>query len=219
GRRGLRGGAQGLAEDAAEAIAGAVRAGDASGMAHRLQPFLDNPTIAGLAVTASGGQELFRWQRATARVAGALTAQASAPVRVYVENIPGAVTPATLAVLSLTLEQAAPVTAVSVGDRLAAANAERTRRTRLFALAPAALGALLAAFLAWRAMSHLQRPVASLIKSAERIGLGDYTRPVEVHRQDALGDLEQALERMRGRLRQSTINKGYLHSVLNSMSD
>ena len=30
---------------------------------------------------------------------------------------------------------------------------------------------------------------------------------------------QQALERMRGRLRQSTINKSYLHSVLNSMTD
>ena len=68
-------------------------------------------------------------------------------------------------------------------------------------------------------MSRLQRPVASLIKSVERIGQGDYTRPVEVRPADALGGLEHALERMRGRLRVSTINKSYLHSVLNSMTD
>src|SRR5204863_85464 len=43
--------------------------------------------------------------------------------------------------------------------------------------------------------------------------------PVEVRRNDALADLQQALERMRARLRQSTINKNYLHSVLNSMTD
>jgi len=36
---------------------------------------------------------------------------------------------------------------------------------------------------------------------------------------DVLGELGQALERMRGRLRQSTVNKNYLHSVLNSMTD
>ena len=211
--------AQTLAEHAADAIAGAVRAGDASGMERRLQPFLDNPTVAALGVTTSTGRELFRWQRASPAQAGALTAEASAPVRVYVENIPGAVTPATLATLRVTLEQAAPVAAVSVGDSLTAANAERTRRTWLLALCLAGLGALLAAFLAWRSMSHLQRPVASLIRSADRIGQGDYTRPVDVRPRDALGDLEQALERMRGRLRQSTINKDYLHSVLNSMSD
>src|SRR3569833_1763064 len=34
-----------------------------------------------------------------------------------------------------------------------------------------------------------------------------------------MGDLQQALERMRSRLRQYTINKSYLHSVLNSMTD
>src|SRR5205807_1367033 len=34
-----------------------------------------------------------------------------------------------------------------------------------------------------------------------------------------LGTVTVALERMRGRLRQSTINKNYLHSVLNSMTD
>ena len=83
----------------------------------------------------------------------------------------------------------------------------------------AARGALAAAALLWRAINHLQRPVGSLIRSAERIGQGDYTRPFEVRRQEALADLQQALERMRGRLRQSTINKNYLHSVLNSMTD
>jgi len=40
-----------------------------------------------------------------------------------------------------------------------------------------------------------------------------------VQRRDVLSDLQQALERMRGRLRQSTVNKSYLHSVLNSMTD
>ena len=38
-------------------------------------------------------------------------------------------------------------------------------------------------------------------------------------RRDELGDLQQALERMRGKLRQTTINKDYLYSVLNSMTD
>ena len=34
--------------------------------------------------------------------------------------------------------------------------------------------------LAWRAVSQLQRPMAALIKSADRIGQGDYTRPLDV---------------------------------------
>src|SRR6202043_3935573 len=83
----------------------------------------------------------------------------------------------------------------------------------------AAVGGLAAAGLAWRVTRQLQQPVDSLIKSADRIGQGDYPRPVEVRRHEALADLQQALERMRARLRQSTINKNYLHSVLNSMTD
>ncbi len=208
-----------LAAHAADSIAGAVRADDSAGMVRRLQPFTDNPTVAALDVTASSGTALFHWQRAEGAPPGALTAQAQAPVRTYVENIPGAATPATLATLSLTLEQAAPVAGASVGGRLAATNAAHTRVTWLLGLALAGLGALIAGSIAWRTVARLQRPVDSLIRSAERIGQGDYTRPVEVRRDDALGELEQALERMRGRLRQSTINKSYLHSVLNSMTD
>jgi len=211
--------AQDLAVHAADSIAGAVRAGDASGMVRRLQPFVDNPSVAAITVTGTAGKPLFDYRRGEARPAGALSSAAGAPVRTYVENIPGAATPATLANLTLVLEQAAPVAAVSVGGRLEAANAARLRFTWLLSLALAGLGAGIAGVLAWRAVSQLQRPVASLIKSADRIGQGDYTRPVEVQRRDALGDLEQALERMRGRLRQSTINKSYLHSVLNSMTD
>jgi diguanylate cyclase (GGDEF)-like protein/PAS domain S-box-containing protein len=211
--------AQSLAAHAADSIAGAVRAGDNAGVMRRLQPFIDNDTVAAIAVTGSGGHVLFSWHRDTAAPAGALSVRATEPVRTFVENIPGAVTPATLAELTLDLEQAAPVSALSVGGRLQAANIQRTRLTWILSLVLAAVGALLAALLAWRAMSRLQRPVAALIKSVERIGQGDYTRPVEVRPADALAGLQNALERMRGRLRVSTINKSYLHSVLNSMTD
>jgi diguanylate cyclase (GGDEF)-like protein/PAS domain S-box-containing protein len=211
--------AESLAAHAADSIAGAVRAGDNAGIVRRLQPFIDNETVSAINVTSSQGKLLYSWRRDEAPEAGALTVRASEPVRTFVENIPGAATPTTLATLTLDLEQAAPVSSLSVGGRLQAANAQRTRLTWLMSLALAALGALAAAWLAWRAMSRLQTPVASLIRSVERIGQGDYTRPVEVRRADALGGLEQALERMRGRLRVSTINKSYLHSVLNSMTD
>ncbi|HUA90821.1 MAG TPA: EAL domain-containing protein [Steroidobacteraceae bacterium] len=211
--------AQSLAAYAADSIAGTVRSQDSSGTVRRLQPFLDNPSLTSLTVTDTTGRTLYAWQRAEAPAAGALTAQASSAVRTYVENIPGASTPSTLAVLTLTLSQAAPVANASVAGRLAAATATRTRETWTLGIMLAGLVALVAGALAWRSVNRLQRPVDALIRSAERIGHGDYTRPVEVRRDDALGELEQALERMRGRLRQSTINKSYLHSVLNSMTD
>ncbi|MBV8784073.1 MAG: PAS domain S-box protein, partial [Gammaproteobacteria bacterium] len=211
----LDGRARTLAAHAGDSIAGAVRAGDASAMVRRLQPFLDDSSLLGLTVTSSGGRELFRWQRPGASAAGALRAHAAVPVRIYLESIPGAATPSTLATLSLDLEQPAPLAA----GRLQAHAAQTIGLTALLGLLLAAAVALFAAVLAWRAIATLHRPLGALVKSAERIGQGDYTRPVEVRTRGALTELEQALERMRGRLRQSTINKNYLHSVLNSMTD
>jgi diguanylate cyclase (GGDEF)-like protein/PAS domain S-box-containing protein len=211
--------AQSIAAHAADSIAGAVRAGDGSGVVRRLQPFIDDPTVAAISVTTRSGKRIFNWQRSAGATAGALSSQVVRPVRTFVENIPGAATPETLATLTVVLEQAAPVPAVSLSGRLEAASAARWRLTWLLGFALAAAGGLAGAALAWRLTRQLQRPVDSLIKSAERIGQGDYTRPVEVRRHEALADLQQALERMRGRLRQSTINKNYLHSVLNSMTD
>jgi diguanylate cyclase (GGDEF)-like protein/PAS domain S-box-containing protein len=206
--------AQSIAAHIADSIAGAVRAGDVNGVARRLQPFTDDATLAEIDVTGSSGRRVFAWQRSTAPPPRALSVQVSAPVRAVVDGIPE-----TLGTVTVLLEQAAPVPEVSLAGRLQAVSAGRTRLTWLLAVALAAAGALLAAALAWRTTQQLQRPVDSLIKSAERIGQGDYTRPVEVRAHDALAELQQALERMRGRLRQSTINKNYLHSVLNSMTD
>src|SRR4029077_551714 len=208
-----------LAAHAADAIAGAVRAGDAEGIVRRLQPFNDDLTVEAITVTARSGRPIFNWHREAVVAPGTLAGRAAAPGRRYAENIPGAVPPETLATLTVLLAQAAPAPGVSLATRLEEATAKRTRFTWWLALAAAAGGALLAAALMWRAVSHLQRPLNSLIRSAERIGQGDYTRPVEVQRRDVLGELQQALERMRGRLRQSTVNKSYLHSVLNSMTD
>ena len=72
---------------------------------------------------------------------------------------------------------------------------------------------------AWMLARRIERPISALIRSADRIGQGDYTRPFSVARRDELGDLQQALERMRVKLRQTTITKNYLNIVLNSMSD
>src|SRR5215469_1255552 len=211
--------AQSVATNAADAIAVALREGDDGALARRLQPFMDDPTVASITVTDPSGKTLLRWRRPARAPAGALSASAAVPVRALTEAIPGAATPRTFASLSVVLEQAAPVSAVSLTRRLQAALGDRERTTLLLALALASAGGLLAAALIWRAAHELARPVAPLIRSAERIGLGDYTRPVEIRGKSALGDLQQALERMRGRLRQSTINKSYLHSVLNSMTD
>jgi diguanylate cyclase (GGDEF)-like protein/PAS domain S-box-containing protein len=72
---------------------------------------------------------------------------------------------------------------------------------------------------AWLMARRVERPISALIKNADRIGQGDYTRPFGVVRKDELGELQEALERMRQKLRQTTITKNYLNMVLNSMND
>ena len=72
---------------------------------------------------------------------------------------------------------------------------------------------------AWLIARRLSGPIAALVKSADRIGDGDYTRPFPVVRRDELGDLQFALERMRQNLNETTITKNYLNTVLNSLSD
>ena len=74
-------------------------------------------------------------------------------------------------------------------------------------------------FGAWFIARRLSGPISALVKSADRIGDGDYTRPLEVVRSDELGDLQFALERMRQNLNETTITKNYLNTVLNSLSD
>jgi diguanylate cyclase (GGDEF)-like protein/PAS domain S-box-containing protein len=72
---------------------------------------------------------------------------------------------------------------------------------------------------AWYIARQLARPITALVKSADRIGEGDYTRPLAVVRGDELGELQGALERMRQNLAETTITKNYLNTVLNSLSD
>jgi diguanylate cyclase (GGDEF)-like protein/PAS domain S-box-containing protein len=71
----------------------------------------------------------------------------------------------------------------------------------------------------WLAARRIERPIVRLIRSAERIGEGDYTQPHAVTSNNEIAELERALDQMRQKLRQTTITKDYLTTVLNSMSD
>ncbi len=101
------------------------------------------------------------------------------------------------------------------------AAAQRRHFVNLLPLMAATCALLVALGLigAWLLARRIEHPISALIRSAERIGQGDYTRPFSVARRDEIGDLQQALERMRVKLRQTTITKNYLNIVLNGMSD
>jgi len=214
----LRARAAATASLAAESVLSAVRARDPGAIAHRLQPFADDPSVASITVTDTSGATLYLWRRPV-HTEGALQSEVTRPLRDMVESIPGAATPQTFGQIDLVVEQSSPAAAETLKGRLSATDARMMTPAWVLAAALAMIGGLVGAALAWRAGRRLERPIAALIRGAERIGQGDYTRPVDVRRQDELGALQQALERMRGRLRQSTVNKNYLHSVLNSMTD
>src|SRR5690606_8275007 len=206
------------ARHVADAAAAALGAGESEALEQQLQPFLAERTLRSLSVRDTNGEVLFQWNRGAAAAGDPLEAQAIEPIRVMVEAIPGAPTPKTLGEVRVVLLQA-ETNGVALRQRMTAASLDELRKTLLIAGILAALGAVIAAFVAWRAGRALERPISALIRSAERIGQGDYTRPLDVLRRDEIGELQQALERMRGKLRQTTINKNYLHNVLNSMTD
>ena len=77
------------------------------------------------------------------------------------------------------------------------------------------IGAGAAVFLVQR----FQRPIRSLVGRLDQLGDGDYTQPIPVTARDEFVELAAAVERMREKLRETTITKHYLDVVLNSMTD
>jgi diguanylate cyclase (GGDEF)-like protein/PAS domain S-box-containing protein len=71
----------------------------------------------------------------------------------------------------------------------------------------------------WRQRNRLDRTVHALIDAAGHISRGEFRQALVSARRDQLGELEQAFENMRLALRNTTITRDYLHSVLNSMTD
>ncbi|MGH8148509.1 MAG: putative bifunctional diguanylate cyclase/phosphodiesterase, partial [Steroidobacteraceae bacterium] len=112
-----------------------------------------------------------------------------------------------------------PRTGANLVGRLSAVDAHAFHIVLLLAAGIALLGGLAGAALAWRAGRRLEKPIVALIQSAERMGEGDYTRPLDIARRGEIGDLQQALERMRHKLRETTITKDYLGSVLDGLTD
>ncbi|EYB68536.1 sensor protein [Deinococcus phoenicis] len=84
--------------------------------------------------------------------------------------------------------------AVGVPTNEAQAN---LRNTLLLVLGVSLLALVLAALLALRAARRVVQPIERLVKVADAISMGDLTRPVQADRNDEIGDLAQALERMR----------------------
>jgi diguanylate cyclase (GGDEF)-like protein/PAS domain S-box-containing protein len=78
---------------------------------------------------------------------------------------------------------------------------------------------LLAAWLTSLLANRIDRAVAALMTSTDRIGQGRHSEPVPPSGVPEIAELEAALERMRQALTGTTISRDYLDTVLNSMRD
>jgi diguanylate cyclase (GGDEF)-like protein/PAS domain S-box-containing protein len=194
--------------------------GDRDGANEAVAPFLGDATLLGISVRNTAGGEVYAWHRGPDSVGGAITRNAIAPVRAQVQTLPGVATPQTVGEVEVQI-RSVESSPESAGARTRYDSMQRRQlRKSLYFAAGLFLAVLTLGFaVAWWAGRRVHQPITSLIKSADRIAQGDYSRPLEVGRRDELGELQAALERMRQRLRQTTINKNYLTNVLGSMTD
>jgi diguanylate cyclase (GGDEF)-like protein/PAS domain S-box-containing protein len=78
---------------------------------------------------------------------------------------------------------------------------------------------ILAAWVTSRLIARIDRAIAALMTSADRIGRGLQSEPVPPSGVPEIAALEGALERMRQALARTSISRDYLDTLLNSMSD
>ncbi len=100
-------------------------------------------------------------------------------------------------------------------------NIEKRYRSRGALWVAAATFAMLigCAVLAWITASRLVKPITELTRQANNITKGNYSESLPVQRTDELGEMAQAFNQMKEQLRQTTISRDYMDSVLASMSD
>jgi diguanylate cyclase (GGDEF)-like protein/PAS domain S-box-containing protein len=209
-----------LAQRVAERVDDAVLLSNREEIAVQLEDFKRDATLLGVVVRDSGGNELYAWRR-PGNVADDMARSASSPVRASVQTMPGIATPQTVGEVEVEIRSLEPSPdSPEARSRFDKLEVSQIRQALVVSGALGAIVLLIGFVLAWWAGRRMHQPITTLIKSADRIAQGDYSRPLEVGgRRDELGELQQALERMRQKLRQTTINKNYLTNVLGSMTD
>jgi len=207
------------AQRIAEQIEAPLLTGDRAAINARLENFKRDDTLLGVVVRDVGGRELYAWRRA-GELGGALTRSSVTTVRADVQTLPGITTPQAVGEVEVEVRslEASP-DAPGAHGKFAAVERGQLRKALIMSGVLGGVVLLVGFTLAWWAGRRMGQPINSLIKSADRIAHGDYSRPLEVGRRDELGELQAALERMRQKLRQTTINKNYLTNVLGSMTD
>ena len=214
--------AEAVAQHVAEIVTPAVAANNAGMLRAVLGPVLDDTTLRSVDVRDTTGQVVLHWQRPADNNApvGLQSATARVNLRTMIATGPGMSAPRTIGDVRVEVDQVAAVESQgSFDNQLDSARRSQIRRALLWLTAIGLLGVALASAAAWWLARRAGLPIEQLVRGAERFGHGDYSRPIDVSGSDEFGELQVALERMRQRLRTSTISKNYLNSVLGSMTD
>ncbi len=208
-----------IARRVAERIDDAALLASRETISAQLEDFKRDATLLGVVVRDVSGRVLYSWRRPGSN-AGSMTRSAVTPVRANVQTMPGIETPQTVGEVEVEVRslEASPDSAAEL-TRFDGLEQVQIRKALIVAGALGVVALLVGFGFAWWAGRRMHQPITTLIKSADRIAHGDYSRPLEVGRRDELGELQAALERMRQKLRQTTINKNYLTNVLGSMTD
>jgi diguanylate cyclase (GGDEF)-like protein/PAS domain S-box-containing protein len=208
-----------LAGHIAERVADAVSRNDREQIAAQVETFTRDDTLLGISLRDTAGTEMYSWRRSGDDGTG-MKRSASLPVRAAMQTAPGISTASTVGQVEVEVRsiEGSPQSAAA-RNQFDSMQRGQIRKALTRAGAVGGVTLLLGLALAWWAGRRVHAPISTLIKSADRIAQGDYSRPMEVGRRDELGELQAALERMRQKLRQTTINKNYLNNVLGSMTD
>jgi diguanylate cyclase (GGDEF)-like protein/PAS domain S-box-containing protein len=202
-----------------ERVAEHVLRGERSAVVLEVDHFKTDATLTGVVLRGLAGNEIYSWRRPP-EANDSISRSAIAPVRANVEAMPGVFSPQTVGEIEVEVRsiESSPESAIARAQ-FDAMQRSQLRKSLFVAGGLGGVALAIGLTLAWWAGRRMNQPISTLIRSADRIAQGDYTRPLEVGRRDELGELQAALERMRQKLRQTTINKNYLTNVLGSMTD
>ncbi|MBC8025731.1 MAG: EAL domain-containing protein [Steroidobacteraceae bacterium] len=200
-------------------VADHVLRGERDAAVVEVDQFKTDATLMGVILRGTDGNEIYSWRRPPEEN-GTISRSVTAPVRANVEAMPGVLTPQTVGEVEIEIRslESSPESALA-RTHFDAMQRSQLRKSLFVAGGLGGIALAIGLTLAWWAGRRMNLPISTLIRSADRIAQGDYTRPLEVGRRDELGELQAALERMRQKLRQTTINKNYLTNVLGSMTD
>jgi diguanylate cyclase (GGDEF)-like protein/PAS domain S-box-containing protein len=202
-----------LAAATAPALENALRAGDDDTVRRIASALLENHATVAVRVLRPDGTLLFETRRSNAW-ASSLTSEEQLTVRRSLGDLQ------LLGTLELTAARPGlQSSANALRSQLQVVEQRGFAQKAWLVAGAGVLITLVLTAVAWMLAQRLERPIVELIRSAERIGEGDYTRPHRVTSSNEIADLEVALDRMRQKLQQTTITKNYLTTVLDSMND